>query len=353
MSSLWQLGQCDLAFVPRPLVFNKQIGFLLAIDCFSHRVFTRSFSNKQPSEILKRLDSIIAEGGMTISVLQTDQGSEFKANKAEMEKRSIKLVFKGGPNKVRLSDGAPVAPGSGGAGSDKALKPLKKLHFQAGYAEAAIRRVKDKLFANITYNKDRDWPSFLPAITKSINDSPCISIGNLAPSSIQSGLDEPKVRLAQKQLAETMSDKQRNHYFPAKDSYKTMVDSASSYDQDQQQFSLGEFVYRDIIKGPLEKGTSDKRKEVCIISEIIKNRSVTRYGLLNLNFSKLVGPFYKQNLRRVPVDGRPTSLDFYKIDFIVRYGDVDGEPSALVRWVGLDESKDTWLPKKNLVLSKE
>jgi hypothetical protein len=35
VSALWQLCQCDLAFVPKPLVFNSYVGFLLLIDCFS------------------------------------------------------------------------------------------------------------------------------------------------------------------------------------------------------------------------------------------------------------------------------------------------------------------------------
>ena len=40
---------------------------------------------------------------MTISVLQSDQGSEFKASKTDLAERKIKLVYKGGPNKVSLA----------------------------------------------------------------------------------------------------------------------------------------------------------------------------------------------------------------------------------------------------------
>jgi hypothetical protein len=148
-----------------------------------------------------------------------------------------------------------------------------------------------------------------------------------------------------------MSEKQRKKYFPEKDSYKIMVDSAKMYDEQDHKLRLGNFVYRDVVQGPLDKGTS-RKKDICIISEIIKNRSVTRYELLNLRFEKLVGPFYAANLRNVPKDGRPTSDKFYSVDYIVKWGKVDGVSSALVKWVGLDDSYNRWVPQNMLTLDK-
>ena len=141
----------------------------------------------------------------------------------------------------------------------------------------------------------RDWVSALPEITLAINRSACISIGWLAPASIFSSLDEPRVRRAQELLANKMSEKQRERYFPKKDSYKDMVKRSGSFDKLPQPFSVGDFVFLDALsKGTLTKGTEEKRSKIYVIQEILKGQKVTRYNLVDLAFKPVTGSVYRQ-----------------------------------------------------------
>lgn len=180
-------------------------------------------------------------------------------------------------------------------------------------AEASIRQVKQRLFAYMRFKHVTNWPELLKEVTDLINQSPCVSIGYLAPNDIKTRLDEPRVRLAQQKLAAKMSQKQRERYFPRKDSFREMVKLSKEYDQKDQKFPVGCFVYLDIIKSPFEKSTgSEKRGQVFIVETVIKNRSIKRFKLMNLDFKILPGTFYEQNLRKVPPAAHPTNPKSYE-----------------------------------------
>ena len=291
--------------------------------------------------MLKKFDEILAEAGYDVYVLQTDRGSEFLALKQAFKDQGIHLVFKSGQNK-------------------------------ANYAEAGIRVLKNRISSYLQDTKARDWPVKLPEITLAINRSPSVSLGYLAPAEVQSPLDEPRVRLAQARLAAKMTQKQSERYFPKPDSYHDMIQEAKQYDQTVQPFRSGDFCYKDVIKKAFTKGTDQKRGEIFIINEVIKNRSVKRYKLLNINFKPIVGSYYKQNLRKVPLAACPTSPGFFRcanrdvlpplwvltlfcfrVEYIVRFEERDGIDSALVKWCNLDESHNKWIPKANLTLMPE
>lgn len=172
--------------------------------------------------------------------------------------------------------------------------------------------LKTRISSYLQDTKARDWPLKLANITLAINQSPSVSLGYLAPAEVRSPLDEPKVRLAQARLAAKMSQKQRDRYFPKPDSYQDMLRRGKQYDQTVQPFRSGDFCYKDVIRKAFTKGTDEKRGEIFIVDEVIKNRSVKRYKLLNLNFKPVVGSYYEQNLRKVPTAACPTSPDFFK-----------------------------------------
>ena len=148
-----------------------------------------------------------------------------------------------------------------------------------------------------------NWPEALPYITSSINRSPCVSLGYLAPAEVKSALDEPMVRNAQQQLAKKMTDKQQNRYFPKPNSFQDMIKASL---KDDQPFHKGDFVYLDKIPKALAKGTDEKRGEIFIVSQVQKKIPV-RYLLLNLKFEKVGTSYYTSNLRMVPEEFRPTS----------------------------------------------
>jgi hypothetical protein len=132
----------------------------------------------------------------------------------------------------------------------------------------------------------------------------------MAPIEIKSHLDEPKVRLAQKKLAATMTEKQRARFFPKLDTYNDMIRAADEYVKKKSPaLPLGSFVYRDYIPGVFDKASfSEKRGEIFIISEVIFNRSVYRYKLKSLSLEQQVGSYYRENLKLVPKSGQPTTV---------------------------------------------
>jgi hypothetical protein len=184
----------------------------------------------------------------------------------------------------------------------------------AGYAEAAIGVIRKRF--NLSGLNKGNWVAALPKLTWAINHSPCVSIGDLAPADVKSPLDEPMVRAAQAKLAGKMSEKSRDRYFPKVNSYEDMLRLSKDYELKPQQFVPGDFVYKDdITEGTkaLKKGTVAKRGvKTFIIDEVLKNRSPLRYKLLDLNFKKVVSSYYAKSLRKVPIDGHPTSRDFVK-----------------------------------------
>jgi len=138
----------------------------------------------------------------------------------------------------------------------------------------------------MTFNKSTDWTKPLQKIVQGINATPKISLGNLPPNSIQSALDEPRVRNAQKDLAAGMSLKQRQRYFPKIDSYNDMVAFAEKYHKEQpHDLRPGVFVYLDYIPSAMTKATmSEKRGKVYIIKAVKYDKSVRLYKLMDLNF---------------------------------------------------------------------
>jgi hypothetical protein len=81
-----QVCQMDIA---QMFSFQKYQYFLLLIELFSHRIFTRAQMTKTRDETLHSLDSIIAEGKLEIQVLQSDQGMEFVGMKKQLIERHI------------------------------------------------------------------------------------------------------------------------------------------------------------------------------------------------------------------------------------------------------------------------
>jgi hypothetical protein len=109
------------------------------------------------------------------------------------------------------------------------------------------------------------------------------------------------VRRAQEQLAKSMSEKQKNRYFPEKDTYKDLVKRAAGvYDTLPKAFSPGDFVYLDLVAtGGLRKGTDQKRGKVYVILEVLTGQKIVRYKLADLAFKPVTGSVYRQNLRKV------------------------------------------------------
>ena len=69
----------------------------------------------------------------------------------------------------------------------------KEANYLASWAERYILIVKRTLYMTLRSELSKNWPYYLPIITKSLNDTPVESLGFLKPSDIKSELDTVKV----------------------------------------------------------------------------------------------------------------------------------------------------------------
>ena len=74
VTALGQLVQSDLAFVHKDMTYQGYIGFIILVECFSHRLFTRAIKEKSKLYILGKFDEIFQEADFNMYVLQTDDG---------------------------------------------------------------------------------------------------------------------------------------------------------------------------------------------------------------------------------------------------------------------------------------
>jgi hypothetical protein len=101
VTAFGEVCQADIAYM---FDFEGFKYFLLLIDLFSHRIFTRPQKTKNKADTLDSIKDIISEGKLEIYTLQTDQGMEFKGNKTALKKMKIHWVEKVGQNKASFAE---------------------------------------------------------------------------------------------------------------------------------------------------------------------------------------------------------------------------------------------------------
>ena len=174
------------------------------------------------------------------------------------------------------------------------------------------------------------------------------ALGWMAPNQIQSGLDEPELRAEKEKLASSMNPKQRERFFPQVETFSKMVENVSTFDQQKQPFSCGQFVYKDVLPGAFAKGTDSKRGEVFIITQIEKGKDIPRYHLINLNKVKQTGTYYAASLHHVPKIAHPSEETSYRIKKIIKHRTINGVKMVLVQWENYNHSFDRWIPETNI-----
>ena len=149
-----ELVQADIAFMFSDSETNKKY-FLLVIDVFSFKIFTRPLNDRSSKSVAEALKQIIKEFKEPIYEIQTDQGREFlrKEVKNLLKSDNIFLKFKYGKNK-------------------------------ANFAEYGIYLVKRKLYLTLRGMLSQHWEEYLPKVTDSLNKTPLKRLGWLTPNSI-------------------------------------------------------------------------------------------------------------------------------------------------------------------------
>ncbi len=211
VQSFGSLVQMDLAFMPNYQGFKY---FLLLIDAFSKHIYCKSLKEKSAGQIREAFEKIYNEEFQSpIYKLESDQGTEFTGNKKYFKEKHIYFHTKVQKHK-------------------------------ASFAEHAIYLVKIKLYKILRSELTQDWVQYLPTVVKALNDRPVKALGNVKPSTINSFLDDVKIRAAQ-------SANNINPYHEP--DYQTQNQNQAEYENSKRKFQLGSFVYLDFKQTAFDK----------------------------------------------------------------------------------------------------
>jgi hypothetical protein len=215
-----ELCQMDLAVM---FNYSNFIYFLLLIDCFSLKIFTKPLKNKSSSSVSKALEEIFEEFGAPIHVLQSDRGKEFIGCKRLFREKKIVFRTKFGKNK-------------------------------ANFSEWAIFMIKKKLYMLMRGILSQNWVEYLPKVVQQFNHTPQLKLGNIAPEDILSPVDSAKVFDARKNLHVTVFHEPN---------FKQQFDNQKKYESDIKKLQVGDFVFLT-----LEEKLFDKSFDVKVLKFI-------------------------------------------------------------------------------------
>ena len=110
------------------------------------------------------------------------------------------------------------------------------------------------------------------------------------------------------------------------------------------KFRVGDVVRYLKFRGPFEKGYLKNFKEERVVISAVKSKYIpVYYHVVDLQNNKIDGSFYDQELVLCP---NPT--DVFKIEKILKERKVRGVKQYFVRWLGYDQSFDSWVNAKDV-----
>ena len=292
-----KLFQSDVAFM---MPVNNYIGFLLCIDIFSRKIFCELLQSKRAEDIRQAFNNIFKEAKVIPEKLETDQGTEFRGNKAYFLKNGIFFKEKFGKNK-------------------------------ASFAEHSILLVKTKLFRIMRTHLTDTWPSFLKIVVQNINNLPNIAIGGLKPAEIETPEDTP---LIDKALG-----------YKSDVTYEQQILNQSNYEKRTDLLQVGQCVFIDFPPTVLEKSYDTKNHQLFYIGRIDAGKTPPLYKLKDLQGAWHPGYFYREQLIKAQ---RPKPGHFFKVSDILDSKIKNGKEYVLVHFLHYPSKFDKWILKSNM-----
>ena len=292
----FQFYQFDLdnAFMKNYTKDNDGYGyFILAIDDFSRKVFTRPIKQLTGSNIKDALTSIFEESGQLPTHVRSDKGSEFT-------NQTVKSFFKKrGVNHFVTQNST-----------------------KAAFAERAIYTIKRKLLRAMISQKKKRWLELLPKITSSYNNAFYRSIG-MKPNQVTK---ENEVNIWNKLHFPNQPKPKR------KPITKTQPKTYNLNIGDSVKISLSPYIFN---RG-YNKRFSDE-------NYIIADRSIKQgkevYWLKDMDNEEIVGSFYYPQLQYVSHNDNDT----YEIEKIIKSRNYKGKKQVLIKWTGWDKKFNSWI----------
>jgi len=285
----WQMDLADMNDVKRE---NKGYRFILTvIDILSRYGFARPLKTKMGKEVAAAIKDIFNKSNRRPRRIQTDQGSEFY-------NAHVKRL---------LND------------YDIELFSVKS-HVKCAMVERWNRTIKTKLWKMFTVQNNHKWLDILPQVVQGYNHSKHRSI-KMKPADVNSenAMD----------VWEHLYGKDKRH----KNTLKTNI-------------KKGDTVRISSVKGQFEKGyLPNWSREEFIVDDISTKYLPTMLSLKDYRGDPIEGKFYGEEVQKII---RDPDDDTYEVEKIIRRKRKDGEQWLLVKWLGYDNSFNSWIRKRDV-----
>lgn len=291
------LMQADLGVMFK---FEDFYYFLLLIDVFSRKIFTRPLKNKKTSTVKEAFEDIFETINNRISVMQTDSGAEFKGLKNFFASKNIRHQYKFGITKCN-------------------------------FAESAIYQIKLKLYTALRSNKSRNWPFYLEKVVSNYNNIPKSYLNDLKPNDFKSSADDIKIPFTEEvpnfeEQFENQKEYEANKNLPQKGTYCFLKQHLST-EVFEKSF--------DLIPGQLFK-----------IKRVLAGYKPYLYQLENLKGRIKDGYYYREQLilrKEPPQPGR-----FFQVEKILGKRKKQGKVQYLVKYLHYENDFNTWVNEEDL-----
>ena len=264
--------------------------FMVIVDCFNHRVYTRAMNKLDKKSGLEAFLSIVNNDneGIFPRKFASDEGSEFSGVKEYCKKNDILYSRKYGLNKAYA-------------------------------AERMIQTLKKRLYLALRTSGKRDWVSLLPVITKNVNSRQSAAIGGLRPIDIRGNIDDPIIREAKKEAG----------VYYTEGTWKEQRENQKRYDL-RGKFKVGQLVYGPYDhKNHFDKTYDTDRGVIYKVVEIRANTSPELIYVSTMNGHRLDRAYYPSELQMVNPMKKSNMLEIEKIvDDRIK----DGKEQVKIKW---------------------
>lgn len=211
--------------------------FLLAIDCYSRKVFCEPLKQKTPDAVLNAFRKMFTENQFYPYFLLTDAGTEFFNKKMTDFCKQNQIV----------------------------QVPLRSNPAKAAIAERAIQTITTRMARAMTFRNSNKWTDFLDQTVKNYNNSEHSAI-KMKPVDVK---------------------------------FTTRLNITPPKIKKKSKYIVGDIVCLSKYRGVFDKAYLGKwGKELFKIEEIVNGAPVV-FRLCDLNGEKIDGHFYEQEIQKV------------------------------------------------------
>ena len=243
---LRQMIQIDLTEVSKISEFNSGYRFILvAIDCFSRKVWVRLLKNKSADEVLSNLQSILKETGKVESI-SCDRGNEF------VNKKMKKFLS---DNQILLKH------------------PFTSFH--SPHVERVQLTLQNLIYKHITRTMNFKYIDKLQDIVKTYNGR--------------------KHRMTQLSPNEGEKKENRLHIQEMHENYYNKIKPTKEI-----KYKVGDFVRIAVSKPKFSRGYDAKsNEEIYKVMKVIKKFPRVLYQIATLDGDHVIGSFYQEQITKV------------------------------------------------------